>query len=112
MTRIATETYVDSQVGGNSVIGRVKTTSIDVRIANNGQTVISWDTEVEDTDTMVNLGATTANLTGTVAKTSGQNTLAGTGTAFTTQCRIGQQITVGAETKRIIDIASDTSLTV
>lgn len=55
------------------------------------------------------------NLTGTVAKTSGQSTLTGTGTAFTTELAIGQTIRVpgGAnEDRLILHIASSTSLTV
>lgn len=66
-----------------------------------------------DTDTMH--FTSNANLTGTVAKTAGGNTLTGTGTAFLSELAVGQAIDVpGTTTERavIIAIASNTSATV
>jgi hypothetical protein len=55
-------------------------------------------------------------LSGTVAKVTNATTLAGTGTSFTTQLSVGSVIAVpntgGREVRRVIAIASNTSLTV
>jgi hypothetical protein len=59
--------------------------------------------------------SSSANLTGTVSKTASDATLTGVGTAFLTELRVGQLISVpgGATEKRVvISIASDTSLEV
>jgi len=60
--------------------------------------------------------SSSANLTGTVAKTSGNTTITGTGTAFLTGVAVNQVIDVpgggGTDTLVIRTIASDTSLTV
>lgn len=54
-----------------------------------------------------------ANLTGTIAVSSGAATVTGTGTAFTTDFTVGDVIrTNGGQARRIIAIASNTSLTV
>lgn len=53
-----------------------------------------------------NAGAATA------AVTAASKTVTGTSTAFTTELRIGDQIEVNGERRRVVAIASDTSLTV
>ena len=51
------------------------------------------------------------NITGTITP-NGTTTVPGSGTVFTTQAKIGDQIIVNSQTRRITAIASDTSLTV
>lgn len=55
-----------------------------------------------------------AVLTGTVTKTATLNTLAGVGTAFTTELSVGQSIRVGTseEVRKIASITNDTTATV
>ena len=50
--------------------------------------------------------------TGTAAVTANSATVTGTGTAFTTELAIGDEITINGERKIVKDIASATSLTV
>ncbi len=50
--------------------------------------------------------------TGTVSMTAGSKTVTGSGTAFTTELRIGQELRINGEQKFITAIASTTSLTV
>jgi hypothetical protein len=52
-----------------------------------------------------------SNRTGTAAVTAGSATVTGTGTAFTTELAIGDEITINGERKIVKDIASATSLT-
>lgn len=76
-------------------------------------TAIQWDTEDSDTDNQHYTSS--ANLTGTVAKTASSTTLAGTSTAFTTELSVGQVISVPGtanEVRVVTAIASNTSLTV
>lgn len=54
----------------------------------------------------------TANKTGTVNVTSGANTVAGTGTSFLTEYRVGDYIKVGSLTNQISGITNATSLSV
>ena len=57
--------------------------------------------------------AASASLTGTLTAAAGTlTTVTGSGTSFTSELQIGDAITVGAETRVITAIASDTSLTV
>ena len=83
-------------------------------IANSTQVVIeAMDTEDFDTDTMHY--TSNAALTGTVTKTAGSATLAGSGTSFTTELSVGQVISVpgtAAERRVVTAIASNISLTV
>lgn len=51
-------------------------------------------------------------ITGTVTKTAASQTVAGSGTAFDTECHVGETITIGTESRIISAIASATSLTV
>jgi hypothetical protein len=51
------------------------------------------------------------NITGSITP-NGTTTVPGSGTVFTTQAKIGDQIIVNSQTRRITAIASDTSLTV
>jgi len=53
----------------------------------------------------------TETITGTVSTTLGSATLTGTGTAFTTELGVGQQILVGDEIFFVRSITSDTELT-
>lgn len=81
-------------------------------VANNTDHFVSFDTENEDTDAMHYTSV--ANLTGTVAKSSGSPTLTGTGTLFTTELSVGQVITVPGTTNEkfvVTAIANNTSLT-
>lgn len=76
-------------------------------------TLINWDTEDADADNQHYTSA--AALTGTVTKTSGSQTVTGSGTAFTTELSVGQVISVTgtATEKRVVTaIASGSSLTV
>lgn len=107
-TALATTAYADRAAAAH--IGRVAHT-LTTSLLNTIQTALTWDTESEDTDTMVNL-ASTVNLTGTVATTNASATLTGTGTAFTTELLVGHDIIVNAQTKKVTAIASATSLTV
>lgn len=52
------------------------------------------------------------NITGTVSITEGSETITGSGTAFTTELRIGRKIYIQGAKRRIIDITSDTSMRV
>jgi len=52
------------------------------------------------------------NAFGTVATSAGSAIVAGTSSYFTTQVGIGDNITVGGETKTVVSIASNSSLTV
>lgn len=75
-----------------------------------------WDVGMYDfssfTDSFMTGTATLPSGTGTVT-TNGTTTLSGSGTAFTTQLRIGDRINVSGETVRFVaTISSDTSLTV
>ena len=57
--------------------------------------------------------AVSSELTGTSTSTSGSATLAGpSGSLYTTELAVGDEIEVGAERRRVTAIASDTSLTV
>lgn len=60
------------------------------------------------------ISESTAALTGTVSKTATLATVAGVGTSFTTELSIGQLIRIGSneEVRQVVDIASNTSLTV
>lgn len=76
-------------------------------------TTINWD--VEDNDADNQHYTSSAALTGTVTKTAASQTLAGSGTAFTTELSVGQVISVtgtATEKRVVIAIASATSLTV
>lgn len=76
-------------------------------------TLINWDVEDNDADNQHYESAT--NLSGTVTKTAGSQTVTGSGTAFTTELSIGQVISVtgtATEKRAVIAIASATSLTV
>ena len=55
--------------------------------------------------------ANNTNITGSITP-NGTTTVPGSGTVFTTQAKIGDQIIVNSQTRRITAIASDTSLTV
>jgi len=56
---------------------------------------------------------TSVNITGTVSATSGSNTITGSGTAFSTQLNIGDQINIGNVGVHFVTaIASATSLTI
>lgn len=82
-------------------------------IANDTDALVTWDTEDSDADNQHYTSA--ASLTGTVDKTAASATLAGTGTAFTTELSVGQVISVpgtAAEKRVVTAIASNTSLTV
>lgn len=90
-------------------LGRL-TDSVARTLVANLQYALTWDTEAEDTDAMIDLTAT-ANLTGTVA-TNGTTTLTGTGTSFTTELLVGHEITVNGQTRRVTGIGNNTSLSV
>lgn len=62
--------------------------------------------------TWVSAGTVKKTLTGTVARTSGQATLTGTGTNFLGELHVGDSIVVGADTRTVATITSDTALTV
>ncbi len=51
-------------------------------------------------------------LTGTVTATAGSTAVAGVGTSFTTQLKVGDAIVVGANTYQVASIASNTSLAI
>ena len=71
------------------------------------------DTQKNDNFVVVlNSAVDSANLTGTVTAINGQNTVAGVGTAFTTQLYTGQLIKIGSAIRRITTIASANSLQV
>lgn len=95
---------------GNTALIRLRRTTTFSSI-NNRETACQFNTVDEDTTGSVNL-ATTANLTGTVQKTSGTASLAGTGTLFDTELQVGSLITVSGESRTVIDLVSATSLTV
>ncbi len=74
--------------------------------------VISHNVTVDTTTTIgesLNAGITG---TGTLGTSGSSTTVTGTGTAFTTQLRVGDIITVGSNVRLVTAIASDTSLTV
>lgn len=54
----------------------------------------------------------TNQISGTVATTNGSATITGTGTAFLTQLQPGQFIVIRGQTYRVVQIVSDTSLSV
>jgi hypothetical protein len=51
-------------------------------------------------------------ITGTVSVTAGSKTVTGSGTAFDTECHVGEKIIVGTQIREIASIASATSLAV
>lgn len=51
-------------------------------------------------------------LTGTASVSTSSNTITGTGTSFTKEVSIGEEIVIAGETKRVVNIDSDTSLNV
>lgn len=76
-------------------------------------TVLSWGTE--DQDSNAQHFTSTANLTGTVAKTASSASLVGTSTLFTSELAVGQVISVpgtAAEVRVVTAIADNTHLTV
>lgn len=54
----------------------------------------------------------TITLTGTTAISSSSNVVTGTGTVFTQEVSINDEITINSQTKRVVNIESDTSLNV
>ena len=54
----------------------------------------------------------TVTLTGTAAISNTSNVVTGTGTVFTQEVSINDEITINSQTKRVVDINSDTSLNV
>ena len=62
--------------------------------------------------TWTSAGSISRTLTGTVSRTSGQTTLTGTGTKFLSQLRVGESVVVGADTRVVSTITSDTAATV
>lgn len=57
-------------------------------------------------------GTVSRTLTGTVSRTTGLTALTGTGTKFLTQLTVGESVVVGADTRTILNITSDTAATV
>jgi hypothetical protein len=89
------------------------THSANQSITNSTATALAFDTEREDTQDQH--FTSSANLTGTVAKTNGSDQLVGTGTSFTTELSVGQLIEVpgtAAEKRVVTAIADNTHLTV
>lgn len=103
-----------ASLGGTSTgTGTRLRISADQSISNATATLVNWDTEDSDADNQH--FTSSANLTGTVSKTTGSQTLTGSGTAFTTELSIGQVISVpgtATEKRVVVAIASATSLTV
>lgn len=52
------------------------------------------------------------NATGTVSVTSGKATVTGSGTSFTNEVKVGDQVTINGESKEVTAVSSNTSLTV
>lgn len=52
------------------------------------------------------------NATGTVSVTSGKATVTGSGTEFKDEVKVGDQVTINEESKKVKAVSSDTSLTV
>lgn len=67
-------------------------------------------TDLEDTDNTHFSSA--SNITGTVARTSGSATITGTGTAFLTELSPHQLLLIAGTLHTVVEIASDTSMTV
>jgi len=80
-----------------------------ITVENNTNSMMEYDTLDESNAVTV---ALTTNLTGTVSKTNGTNTLTGVGTLFTTELAVGDRIQVGAEKRWVSAITNNTSLTV
>lgn len=80
----------------------------------NADNLISFDSERTDTNNFH--FTSTANLTGTVSKTSGNATITGSSTLFTTELSVNQVISIpgggGTDVCVVTAIASNTSLTV
>ena len=68
--------------------------------------------EYDGTTLYVVLRNSTNQLSGSVAVTNGSATVTGTGTAFLTQLQPGQFIVIRGQTYRVVQIVSDTSLSV
>jgi len=68
--------------------------------------------EYDGTTLYVVLRNSTNQLSGSVAVTNGSGTVTGTGTAFLTQLQPGQFIVIRGQTYRVVQIVSDTSLSV
>lgn len=73
---------------------------------------VDVDYSLDGGKTWVAAGTVSRTLTGTVTRTSGQTTLTGSGTKFLTQLKVGESIVVGADTRVVLAITSDTALTV
>lgn len=93
--------------------GTKVTHTVDQALTNGSYVTLNFDTNTFDP--IYAHSTSSANLTGTVAKAAASTTLTGTGTAFTSELRVGQVISVpgtAAEKRVVVSIASATSLTV
>ncbi|MBY0451234.1 MAG: hypothetical protein K2X01_11480 [Cyanobacteria bacterium] len=94
--------------------GTFSVASFNVRnIVNDGNITKLTSTTVDISTAGLNGRAQSANLSGTVAYTSGTNTVTGTGTSFLADFKIGDVIFIGGSSAvRITAVSSNTSLTV
>jgi len=78
---------------------------------------VNWDTDLQVGEYVVlecyrKLSPDVFTVSGTVNTSNSSNTVIGTGTVFSRDVVIGDYITFGSESKRVINIQSDTSLNV
>lgn len=101
------------QPSGSGTNPTLYTTNPDTTVADNTSVTLAWTTDIWDTDSQH--FTSSANLTGTVAKTNGSAALVGTGTSFTTELSVGQIISVpgGLTERKVVTVITDnTHLTV
>ena len=78
---------------------------------------IDWTRDLKEGDWIIiecyrYISPDNATLTGTAAVSTSSNTVTGTGTSFIKEVSVGEEIIIAGETKRVVNINSDTSLNV
>lgn len=97
---------------GNAIANRIATSGTPVTIGSTAPTAGQVIVASSATAAAWGTPSVSANITGTGTISSSGTTVTGVGTAFTSQLKVGYAITADSETRRIIAIASATSLTV
>lgn len=73
---------------------------------------VGVDYSLDGGKTWTAAGTVSRTLSGTVARTTGQSSLTGTSTKFLNEISVGESIVVGADTRVVAAVTSDTALTI
>jgi hypothetical protein len=78
---------------------------------------IDWTRDLKEGDWIIiecyrYISPDNTTMTGTATISNSSNTVTGSGTSFTKEISIGEEIVIAGETKRVVNIESDTSLNV